>query len=33
MTNARGKRTRTDRHKDYRTPYEKLLLLPEWEKS
>jgi hypothetical protein len=32
-TNARGKRKRTYRHKDYRTPYEKLRSLPEWEKS
>jgi len=32
-TNARGKRKRTYRHKDYRTPYEKLTSLPEWEKS
>jgi hypothetical protein len=31
--NARGKRKRTYRHKDYRTPYEKLTSLPEWEKS
>jgi len=31
-TNARGKRKRTYRHKDYRTPYEKLASLPEWEK-
>lgn len=33
VTNARGKRQRTYRHKDYRTPYEKLTSLPEWEKS
>jgi hypothetical protein len=33
VTNARGKRKRTYRHKDYRTPYEKLTSLPEWEKS
>jgi len=33
MINARGKRKRTYRHKDYRTPYEKLTSLPEWEKS
>ena len=32
-TNPRGKRKRTYRHKDYRTPYEKLTSLPEWEKS
>jgi hypothetical protein len=32
-TNARGKRKRTYRHKDYRTPYEKLRSLPDWEKS
>lgn len=31
-TNARGKRKRSYRHKDYRTPYEKLVSLPEWEK-
>ena len=31
-TNARGKRQRKYRHKDYRTPYEKLTSLPEWEK-
>jgi hypothetical protein len=31
-TNARGKRKRVYRHKDYRTPYEKLMSLPEWEK-
>lgn len=31
-TNASGKRKRTYRHKDYRTPYEKLTSLPEWEK-
>jgi len=31
--NARGKRKRTYRHKDYRTPYEKLTSLPGWEKS
>jgi len=33
VTNARGKRKRTYRHKDYRTPYEKLVSLPGWEKS
>jgi len=33
VTNARGKRKRTYRHKDYRTPYEKLTSLPQWEKS
>ena len=33
LTNARGKRKRTYRHKDYRTPYEKLTSLPEWEQS
>ena len=33
VTNARGKRRRTYRHKDYRTPYEKLTSLPQWEKS
>ena len=30
--NARGKRKRTYRHKDYRTPYEKLMSLESWEK-
>jgi hypothetical protein len=30
--NARGKRKRTYRHKDYRTPYEKLTSLGSWEK-
>lgn len=29
-TNARGKRKRTYRHKDYRTPYEKLTSLERW---
>jgi len=33
VTDARGKRRRTYRHKDYRTPYEKLTSLPQWEKS
>ena len=33
ITNSRGKRKRSYRHKDYRTPYEKLISLPEWEKS
>src|SRR5437588_2090070 len=33
VTNARGKRRRTYRHKDYRTPYEKLTSLPQAEKS
>ena len=33
VTNARGRRRRTYRHKDYRTPYEKLTSLPQWEKS
>lgn len=32
VTNARGKRKRTYRHTDYRTPYEKLTSLKEWEK-
>jgi len=32
-SDRRGKRKRTYRHKDYRTPYEKLRSLPEWEKS
>ena len=31
--NTRGKRKRSYRHKDYRTPFEKLTTLPEWEKS
>jgi hypothetical protein len=30
--NGRGKRKRTYRHKDYRTPYEKLKSLASWEK-
>jgi|SRR5215469_1006149 len=30
-TNARGKHKRQYRHDDYRTPYEKLKSLPEWE--
>lgn len=30
--NARGKRTRTYPHKDYRTPYEKLTSLKSWQK-
>lgn len=29
-TNARGKRKRTYRHKDYRTPYERLASLERW---
>jgi hypothetical protein len=33
VTNARGKRRRTYRHKDYRTPYEKLTSLPQCEKA
>lgn len=32
-TDRRGKRKRTYRHKDYRTPFEKLLSLPEWDKN
>jgi len=32
-TNARGKRKRTYRHGDYRTPFEKLTSLPDWEDS
>jgi hypothetical protein len=32
VTNARGKRQRTYRHKDYQTPHERLKSLPEWEK-
>ncbi len=31
-TNARGKRKRTYRHRDYRTPFEKLTSLPGWQK-
>ncbi len=31
-TDARGKRKRVYRHQDYRTPYEKLRSLPDWEK-
>jgi hypothetical protein len=31
-TNSRGKRKRTYRHKDYRTPYEKLTSLRGWQK-
>ncbi len=31
-TNSRGKRKRTYRHKDYRTPYEKLVSLEGWQK-
>ncbi len=31
-TNQRGKRKRTYRHKDYRTPYEKLTSLKGWQK-
>jgi hypothetical protein len=30
VTSPRGKRKRTYRHKDYRTPYEKLTSLKEW---
>ena len=32
VTNARGKRKRSYRPKDYRTPYEKLTSLADWEK-
>lgn len=32
-TNPRGKRKRSYRHKDYRTPYEKLTSLEEWKES
>lgn len=32
QTNARGKRTRVYRHTDYRTPYEKLVSLPDWQR-
>jgi hypothetical protein len=32
-TNSRGKRKRSYRHKDYRTPYEKLRSLPEWDRN
>jgi hypothetical protein len=31
-TNARGKRKRIYQHKDYRTPYEKLVSLDHWQK-
>lgn len=31
-SDARGKRKRLYRHQDYRTPYEKLRSLPDWEK-
>lgn len=31
-TNERGQRKRRYRHQDYRTPYEKLTSLPDWEK-
>jgi hypothetical protein len=31
-TNPRGKRKRVYRHKDYRTPYEKLTSLKDWQK-
>jgi hypothetical protein len=32
QTTARGKRRRVYRHNDYRTPYEKLISLPDWQK-
>lgn len=32
QTDGRGKRTRIYRHQDYRTPYEKLCSLSDWEK-
>jgi hypothetical protein len=32
ITDGRGRRKRTYPHKDYRTPYEKLISLPEWDK-
>jgi hypothetical protein len=32
-TNPRGKRQRSYRHKDYRTPYEKLTSLEKWTES
>jgi hypothetical protein len=32
VADPRGKRKRTYRHQDYRTPYEKLQSLPEWKK-
>jgi hypothetical protein len=32
-TNPRGKRKRTYRHKDYRTPYEKFISLEKWTES
>jgi hypothetical protein len=30
LTDGRGKRKRVYRHRDYRTPYEKLSSLPDW---
>ena len=30
-TDGRGKRKRTYRHKDYQTPYEKLMSLKDWK--
>lgn len=33
LTGKRGKRTRRYKAADYRTPYEKLVSLPEWEKQ
>jgi hypothetical protein len=32
QTNSRGKRRRIYRHKDYRTPYEKLTSITDWQK-
>lgn len=32
LTNSRGKRRRVYRHKDYRTPYEKLASITDWQK-
>jgi len=32
VTNGRGRSKRTYRHKDYRTPYEKLRTVESWEK-
>jgi hypothetical protein len=33
QTDHKGKRTRRYRHNDYRTPYEKLALLKDWQKQ
>lgn len=32
QTNGKGQRQRLYRHQDYRTPYEKLTSLPDWDK-